>query len=99
MSMFSYDSVKSCVPDRIYVKDSDGGFSGVPANFAEKVLHIKPDIIFFRRDGWTLGATRGETDVDAFELWKGEWEGYLLLNRDGSCPDKTFHSISDFRKM
>lgn len=86
------------VPDRVYVRD-EYGLLGVPANVARDQYKIFPDIIFFRNDGWTLGAVRGNTDVEAYELWKGEWTGYTLLDKTGRCIDQVFHQASEFRKL
>lgn len=36
---------------------------------------IEPDIIFVRRDGWSLAAAT-ELEQVAFQLWSEEWESY-----------------------
>lgn len=100
MSMFEQGSFKSCVPDRVYVRDS-AGCLGVTAKVAEVVFKVKPSIVFFRCDGWTLGSDLKdiETTREAYELWERDWEGYLLLDESGECPDQAFHDISEFRRM
>ena len=38
----------------------------------------KPDVIFIRSDGWTLGAIKELADI-AESLWKKEWVAVLVI--------------------
>ena len=50
---------------------------------------IDYDIIFRRRDGWTLGAPM-KLAQDAFELWEDEWTHYADAN------DVVFSPIANY---
>jgi len=65
-------------PDRVYVRDSDGECIGVPSRIARDKYDVMPDIIFLRDDGWSLGAVRGDTESEAYNLWKNDWEFFML---------------------
>lgn len=42
---------------------------------AEEENNITPDIIFWRNDGWSLGAP-SEYESIAYEMWKDSWVRY-----------------------
>jgi len=61
-------------PNRIIInKQGDA----VPLKIAIEKYHIFPDIIFMRRDGWSLGAPK-ELENVAYNLWKDEWQYYII---------------------
>lgn len=62
-------------PNRVLV---DVGGSAVPPSIARERYMTRPDVIFFRDDGWTLGAPRELEDV-ARSLWEGNWVGVVRL--------------------
>jgi hypothetical protein len=58
--------------NRIVIEADGYAVSPETTNF-----NIKPDIVFKRNDGWTLGAPK-ELAYNAYELWKNEWVEYSL---------------------
>jgi len=56
--------VNIMMPTRILIEKD----YGVPPNRTT----VKPDIIFIRDDGWSLGASR-EMEVEAYNLWLKNW--------------------------
>jgi hypothetical protein len=56
-------------PTRVVV-NSDG--EAKPPMRAKKENEIKPDVIFVRNDGWSLGAPIELYDV-AEKMWAGDW--------------------------
>jgi len=60
-------------PNRVLVT-ADG--LAVPWKRAVNEHNIVSDIIFIRRDGWTLGAPESLENV-AYQMWSDEWWGFL----------------------
>lgn len=60
-------------PTRVVVS-ADG--NAVPPNIALSKYLLVPDVIFVRKDGWTLGAPTQFAKL-AFEMWSGEWIEYF----------------------
>jgi len=44
---------------------------------AHRLNSREPDLIFIRKDGWTLGTIR-EWEVEAHELWESEWIAVIV---------------------
>jgi hypothetical protein len=61
-------------PDRVVV-NSDG--EAKPSRKARETDGVDPDVIFIRKDGWSLGAPANLVDV-AYKMWKNEWVGFLV---------------------
>jgi hypothetical protein len=82
--------------DRVLVS-SKGDFDGVPLLVASEQYRIWPDIIFLRKDGWKLGAKVGDSADEAFRMWREDWEGFFIVDKDGR-PKGRFHNISEYGK-
>lgn len=67
-------------PDRVLVNDNG---DAVPSQQALVVLKIIPDVVFLRKDGWTLGAPE-RLETLAFRMWEDEWIGFARTTKDGS---------------
>lgn len=67
--------LKAYGPDRVVI-NSYG--EGVPAERAVKEYNIKSEVVYIRKDGWTLGAPKCLSDV-ANRLWTDEWIGIINL--------------------
>ena len=50
---------------------------------------IKPDVIFIRNDGWTLGAPSSLEDV-AFDLWKKDWTHFARAGKWEVTPIENY---------
>ena len=66
-------TIKIDSPNRVVI-NSDG--MGCPPKRAREKYGINPDIIFIRRDGWTLAAPT-EFENIAYQMWKNEWIAFL----------------------
>ena len=64
----------------------DEGTGQAPRRAAEK--GISPEVVFLRKDGWTLGAPRQYESI-AYDMWSDEWTHF---SRDG----KTWKPISEY---
>jgi hypothetical protein len=58
----------------------------VPPHRAREEYRIRPDVIYIREDGWSLGAPDILRAI-AFELWADEWVGVV------SRPDTIIQAI------
>lgn len=56
-------------PARVVVDDRGTAFPGRRAHWE---FNIEADVVFLRRDGWSLGAPK-ELERIAYEMWKDEW--------------------------
>lgn len=66
-------------PSRVVVAVTDGTVAyAVPPDRAAEEYGITPDIVFFRDDGWSLGARLEDRDP-AFKLWEGDWVAVMDL--------------------
>lgn len=74
-------------PTRVVV---DVSGEAVPASRARQEYGATPDVIFIRRDGWSLGAPKSLASV-AEGLWRDEWLGVVLL------PSGSVKYYSDYR--
>jgi len=61
------------LPAKVIVDER--GF-GVPGRKAKYEWNTEPDVIFFRSDGWTLGAPKRFEHV-AYEMWSDEWTHFV----------------------
>jgi len=52
---------------------------------------FNPDIIFVRKDGWTLGVTK-DLEWYAHEIWKDEWVYFVMR------PNKELLPISKYKE-
>jgi hypothetical protein len=59
--------------DRVLVEE--GGYAANPRSARER-YGVVPDIIFIRRDGWTLGAP-AKLEALAFKMWSDEWKSFM----------------------
>ena len=66
----SFDSFK---PTRVVI-NSYG--DGVTPERAERDYEIKSDIIFIRKDGWSLGAPE-ILESTAYSIWQNEWKTFI----------------------
>lgn len=73
-------------PNRVII-DEEG--HAVPPEQAER-QGIIPDIIFIRKDGWSLGGPNDLEDI-TYNMWRGEWEQFA---RRG---DKTWTDIINYK--
>lgn len=70
---------KTQQPTRVVINEEG---EAVPAWMAERDYNIKPDVVFVRDDGWTLGAPKHLAQV-AKGLWEGEWVEEVWLEGFG----------------
>lgn len=56
-------------PSRVLVS-AEG--CALPPRMAETRYGIKPDIIFYREDGWSIGAP-ADLERYAYEMWRQSW--------------------------
>ena len=66
--------IKADGPKRVVVSPSGEAF---PPPRARQECGAMPDIIFIRKDGWSLGAPRALAAV-AEGMWADEWLGVIL---------------------
>lgn len=66
------DKIFGSGPDRVVI---NGEGEALPWLRAREQHNILPDVIFIRKDGWTLGAPK-EFEKTAFDLWADEWIYY-----------------------
>jgi len=57
---------------------------------ARQEYRVTPEIIFIRKDGWSLGAPKA-LEKKAYELWADEWIGFI---RSGAAV----RPISDYEE-
>lgn len=72
----AWEEIKERGPNRVLVPCRGGGTEGVPSSRARRDHGIYPEVIFIRRDGWSLGATR-KHEAEAFSMWRDEWSGFI----------------------
>lgn len=68
-------------PNRVMISDSEG----VPPRIAREKYGTQPDVIFIRRDGWSLGAP-AHLEAAARRTWPESWIG--LLRRPNTEPEE-----------
>lgn len=73
-------------PSRVVV-DAEG--YAVPSRRAREQHGIIPDIIFIRKDGWSLG-TPAVHQKAAYGLWADEWVAYWIRGETCSRPIETY---------
>lgn len=61
-------------PDRVMIDPDEA----VTSKRARKEYRIRPDVVFIRKDGFSLGAPQ-HLEHAAYVLWKDEWEYFLRL--------------------
>lgn len=66
-------------PHRVLIKDNNGT-EGVTARVAFEKYNVTPEIIFIRKDGWSLGCEK-ELEEEAFLTWKESWTHFI--RKDG----------------
>jgi len=74
-------------PTRVVVS-ADG--EAVPTPRARQQYGATPDVIFIRKDGWSLGAPKSLAHV-AEKMWDDEWLGVVTL------PSGSVKFYSDYR--
>lgn len=52
----------------------------LPALLAEKRYGIKPAIVFYRDDGWSLGSP-ANLEAQAYRIWKDRWTHFTRDDR------------------
>ena len=67
------DSAVEHGPSRVLI---DPAGDATSAKHAREKHGIIPDIIFIRRDGWSLGAP-DHLQRDAFLMWRDDWVSFL----------------------
>lgn len=67
------DRILRAGPDRVVI---DGSGEAVPSRQARERYGIAPDVIFIRRDGWSLGAPLNLSNM-AERMWSDDWIGVL----------------------
>lgn len=63
-------------PSRVLIR-AGGGYEGVPSQRAREQYNITPDVVFIRRDGWSLGAEAKDAP-EAYVLWRDEWVAFVV---------------------
>ena len=76
-------------PDRVLIS-SDG--EATSSRRAREEHGVNPDVIFIRRDGWSLGAPKHLARV-AYRLWADEW--VLFIER----PDTEERAIVEWNPL
>lgn len=74
-------------PDRVVINAEQ---EGVSSKRAREEHGINPDVVFIRRDGWTLGAPK-RFAAAAFGTWADEWIGFV------EKPQTTARPISEYK--
>lgn len=69
-------------PARVVVNTNG---EAVSCRRAREEHHLTPDVVFIRKDGWTLGAPNALAAV-AEKLWRGEWLGVLVRPASEPVP-------------
>lgn len=69
-------------PNRVVVNEEG---EAIPLKKAEE-KGITVDVVFVRKDGWTLGAPES-LEMTAFSLWADEWTGFFRR------PNREFQPI------
>lgn len=72
------DKIKSSGPDRVVISASGETTTSLRAIRDYRVI---PDIIFIRKDGWTLAAPNEFRNV-AYDMWRDEWVGFMVRPSD-----------------
>lgn len=80
------EQINKSGPDRILINDFGDATS-------PKRTNIKPDIIFIRKDSWTLGAPYHLVPL-AFGMWEDEWE-FILFPPEKILGVEEFVSLMD----
>lgn len=75
------EDVVSHGPTRVMVSDD----TAMPAPAARRQFNITPDVIFIRKDGWSLGAPQ-HLEAQARKQWPDQWLG--LLRRGSTKPEE-----------
>lgn len=73
-------------PDRVLVSSD----CAVSPKSALMQYRIRPDVVFIRDDGWTLGAPAGLADK-AFKLWAGSYVAFMIRPEEKPRPITEFH--------
>lgn len=60
-------------PDRVVINAEQ---EAIGWDRARAQYGIKPDVIFIRNDGWTLGAPK-QFEAQAFGAWADSWIGFI----------------------
>lgn len=73
-------------PDRVVIKES-----GEAVSTRRALVHhgVTPDIVFYRNDGWGLGAP-DQYESLAYEMFKDEWTHFARR------PSKIAHPIDEY---
>lgn len=72
------DNVRTTDPNRVVV-NREG--EALRPSIARKRHGVEADIIFVRKDGWTLGAPAELASV-AERMWRDEWVGVIEKGND-----------------
>lgn len=67
---------------------------GLGAARAREKHGIKPDIIFIRRDGWTLGAPDW-LEAEAFRQWPDQWVAFMRRPEEKARLIAEYHHHDD----
>jgi hypothetical protein len=68
--------IKERGPRRVII---NAGGSAVGPERAWRENRVKPDVIFVRDDGWSLGAPERFREV-AFRLWQSSWVAFITAS-------------------
>lgn len=73
------ERVRAYGPTRVVVRTEGGHVAeATTPDLALRCFGVVPDVVFVRRDGWTLGARQQDRDA-AYRLWAGEWETEIAV--------------------
>lgn len=78
---FDFDKLR---PDRVVI-DKFGQASPTTPLIPNEHSTTPFDVIFFRNDGWTLGAPQ-ELETVAFKMWRDKWVAYARRGGNGKIP-------------
>jgi len=66
-------TIKIHGPKRVIINEHG---EATTASRASEEYGIKPDVIFIRKDGWSVGAPK-QFEQLAENMWKGDWIGVI----------------------
>lgn len=73
-------------PSRVMISEAEA----VPSRRARETYHVVPDIIFIRKDGWSLAAPLHLEDF-AYVTWAEEWTHFIRRPSEIPNPISEYH--------
>jgi len=90
------EKIKRNGPDRVLV-DEDGE-TVTPLTASIHYPDVKIEVIFIRKDGWSLGA-HSDLIGQAYDLWADHWAFIWMLESNSVTTIEVFLEASEFLKQ